>query len=381
MRKFDINKVKELIDNGYLISQKHPTEDLTIYNYSQKTQYEGYWNEITLACRGLILDSQGQIHASTFQKFFNFGQKEANVSIPDNGIAYVYEKMDGSYIGSYWVNGELYLNTKGSFTFSYVEMATHILDAKYKGVRDKMSPELTYVFEVIFPAGRIVCDYGDRLDLVLLAVFDIATGKELPIEDFDFLGFSQPELEKVMVVNFRTLLTQLQLRNLRNKEGYVVKMLSDAGEYTRVKVKFDEYVYLHRIITNVTSYDIYDALRREGGVSEEILESVPDEFYDWVKMYEKKLWTQYRNVAESAFDTYFTILGFIKPDFTRHDFYNQVRLFAPSLLNEILSIYDLDFTRFKSLVWRGLKPPFEKPFQFAESQLKKVTEEVTRVTE
>ena len=400
MRTFDIAKVTELVTQGYLIVQKHPTEDLSIYNYSQKTQYDGgHWNEITLACRGLILDSKGQIHASTFNKFFNYGQKEA--VIPENRGFTAYEKMDGSYVGSYWVKGKVYLNTKGSFTFDYVTMATHILNTRYADAKTMMDPRFTYVFELIFPAGRIVLDYGDTQDLVLLAVFEIATGAEIPLSIFNFMGFSRPT-EEYFPNGTEADIKALMMRNTANKEGYVLKFhsdpqdlrryvdLTDLGQnfsaryplaYTRVKVKFDEYVYLHRIITNVTSYDIYDALRREGGVPESLLELVPDEFYAWVRAYEAKLFQQYRNVADSVFTTYFTVLAYMKPGFTRYELYTQVQLLAPSLLSSVMSIYDMNYERLKDTIWKGLKPPFEKPFQYVEKQLQQVMSAVTAATQ
>ena len=382
-----------MVAQGYLIVQKHPTEDLRIYNYSQKTQYEGYWNEITLACRGLILDSKGQIHASTFDKFFNYGQKEA--VIPENCDFIAYEKMDGSYIGSYWVNGEVYLNTKGSFDFDYVKMATHILNTRYAEAKKKMVPELTYVFELIFPAGRIVLDYGDRQDLVLLAVFSIESGKELPVEMFAQHGFNLAPGERYPA---GTDLKVLQERNINNKEGYVVKFLAPphgipffidysmsqhVRKYPRVKIKFDEYVYLHRIITNVTSYDIYDAIRREGGVPEELLERVPDEFYAWVRMYEKKLFTKYAEVAEMAFHSYDAVIRNLPPDFSRHQFIRQAsgREFTKFNTSLMINIYDLDFRTFRKHLWANIKPPFEKPFQFAGKQLEKVMAEVSEAVD
>ncbi len=30
-----------------------------------------YWDDITLNCRGLILDNEGRVIAKSFQKFFN----------------------------------------------------------------------------------------------------------------------------------------------------------------------------------------------------------------------------------------------------------------------------------------------------------------------
>lgn len=51
------------VNEGWLIKQVHPTLPLTIYNYSQATQYEGKWDEVTLAARGLVMDNNGTIVA------------------------------------------------------------------------------------------------------------------------------------------------------------------------------------------------------------------------------------------------------------------------------------------------------------------------------
>ena len=62
------DKLDKLVEEGWLISQVHPSLDLTIYNYSQKTQYDKMWNEETLSCRGLVLDSKGNVVARPFKK-------------------------------------------------------------------------------------------------------------------------------------------------------------------------------------------------------------------------------------------------------------------------------------------------------------------------
>jgi RNA ligase len=57
-------------EDGLLYKQTHPTLPLTIWNYTEKVQYEGLWDEITSMCRGLVTDDKG-IVARPFRKFFN----------------------------------------------------------------------------------------------------------------------------------------------------------------------------------------------------------------------------------------------------------------------------------------------------------------------
>jgi RNA ligase len=63
-----MDNIIQLIEDGYLMCQKHPTEDLWIYNYTAKCQYERIWCDITLSCRGRIIDKDGQVVAVPFRK-------------------------------------------------------------------------------------------------------------------------------------------------------------------------------------------------------------------------------------------------------------------------------------------------------------------------
>ena len=54
----DLNLLKKYKADGYLRSQRHPYFDITIWNYTDKTQYEMKWDEITLLCRGLVVDNK-----------------------------------------------------------------------------------------------------------------------------------------------------------------------------------------------------------------------------------------------------------------------------------------------------------------------------------
>ena len=80
-----------MVEEGWLISQNHPTLDLTIYNYSQKTQYESNWNKHTLMCRGLVLNSKGDIVARPFPKFFNY--EEVAGKVPTRESYEIFEKI------------------------------------------------------------------------------------------------------------------------------------------------------------------------------------------------------------------------------------------------------------------------------------------------
>lgn len=56
---FDLAFFNKMIEEGYVALKDHPTNpDVVIANYTQKTQGDSYWNEVTEQCRGLIYNSQ-----------------------------------------------------------------------------------------------------------------------------------------------------------------------------------------------------------------------------------------------------------------------------------------------------------------------------------
>ncbi|KRD12682.1 hypothetical protein ASE21_01905 [Flavobacterium sp. Root901] len=277
--------LNEMISKNYVRVNKHPEHDLYIYNYTQNAQFERIWNEVTLSCRGLILDGNGNVVARPFAKFFNLGEIE-NQILPKTTFE-VYDKMDGSLGILYWVEDKPFIASRGSFSSEQSDKANEMLHGKYKNSWSFLDKSKTYLFEIIYPENRIVLDYGANEELVLLAIIDTQTGEEFPLENIGF-----PVVEKYDGINDISLLKEL---NLTNKEGFIIKY----ADNFRVKIKFDEYFRLHRIITQVSNLNIWEYLKTNQPF-DEILERVPDEFFNWVKQTKKDLENQYEIIENQC---------------------------------------------------------------------------------
>lgn len=331
-----------LIEGKYINVQKHRDADLYIYNYGPKTQFERKWNDITLVCRGLILDGDMNVVARPFRKFFNLSEHDPS-EIPKTSFE-VFEKMDGSLGILYWVGDVPHLATRGSFESEQAVKGTSILHTKYKGTFDFIDRSKTYLFEIIYPQNRIVCDYGNTEDIVLLSVIDNATGADCEMPDIGF-----PVVKRHDGLNDMDKLNSVMkdsARNDGNSEGFVVRF--DNG--FRIKVKHEEYCRLHRIITQVSNKTIWEYLS-QGKDFDELLDRVPDEFYAWVKATKKRLLAEYEAIAKEAKSHFrpFVSRKEAAEYFTRH------RL-APLLFR----MYD--GKEISDLVWKMVKPKFEKPF-------------------
>ena len=75
--QYDLNILNEYIEKGLIIKQVHPTLPLSIWNYSRTCQYDRLWDDVTLNCRGLVLDNEGNVIAKPFPKFFNYEEHTA----------------------------------------------------------------------------------------------------------------------------------------------------------------------------------------------------------------------------------------------------------------------------------------------------------------
>jgi RNA ligase len=351
-KMINIELLKKNIADGYVISQKHPLLDLTIYNYSQFAQYDNHWDEITLMCRGLILDSEYNIIQRPFGKFFNKDEhvSEFKPDIPNLPFE-VYDKMDGSLGIMYFDEmGTPFIASRGSFTSEQALMGTEMLWSKYRHIFGLLDRSKTYVFEIIYPENRIVVDYGDREALVLLAIIDTATGEDISLDTV-----STNDFHVVERFNGITDFEKLQALDIDNKEGFVIRFENGF----RMKLKFDEYCRLHRIITNITSYDIWECLRFGTGF-DEMLDKVPDEFYDWVKATKKNLENEFTKI-ETYYREYYNEYGSLHK--TQKEFAVWAKTFEmPGLMFNLQKGEHNGKKRFDDQIWKMIKPKYEKPF-------------------
>lgn len=351
--KYDLNILNEYIEKGLIIKQVHPILPLSIWNYSRTCQYNRLWDEVTLNCRGLVLDNEGNVIAKPFPKFFNY-EEHTSEEIP-NELFEVYEKMDGSLGICFYYNNEWHIATRGSFVSEQAVKGRELLNKyKYK----YLPTDCTYLFEIIYPENRIVVDYGTDEKLVMLASIQTNTGKEYDIynEGYDELGF-----ELVMKYNtFGEGFDELKKEISNSKEGYVIRFRNGM----RMKIKGDEYVRLHKILTNFSTTDIWELLRT-GGNMNEFLERVPDEFDKWVKMIISDLKYAYFQVSERAGKLHdgfrYGKYGDVDPEPTKKQFAEFVMKQSEVLRPVMFAMWDKK--PYEDIIYKIIKPKWSKPFK------------------
>lgn len=198
-------------------------------------------------CRGIIFDTAtGDLIRRPFHKFFNVNEREETQDHRvDLSLSHVIlEKLDGSMIAPFIVNGQMIWGTKmGATTVAepveffvknnphYVDFTEELIDSGY-----------TPIFEWCSRKQRIVLDYHED-QLVLTAIRSMTTGEYASREHMELVA----GVFEIPVV--RSFAPQSDMREfikyvstLEDLEGFVVRF--DDGHM--VKLKCDWYVAIHK---------------------------------------------------------------------------------------------------------------------------------------
>lgn len=261
---------------GLLYSQVHPTLPLKIFNYTDKVQWEGLWDDVTLTSRALVVNSiTGDIVARPFKKFFNLSEGRTNAT--DEYV--IFEKLDGSLGLLFFYGGDWIFSSRGSFTSEQAAWFEKFFNANY--ITSNLNPEYTYCFEIIYDQNRVVVDY-DFEGVVLTGVFDTRSGEEIDLDVWDL-----PTAKKL---SSDAVLEDLHKTILDTEEGYVVRFSN--GE--RCKIKGAEYLSLHKLMSEMSTTSVWECLYNNTPI-ENSISNLPDEFFQLVKDYEKELRRLYYN--------------------------------------------------------------------------------------
>lgn len=281
--------IEQYIQDGLITKRTHPDHpELAILNYTDKCAYDRHWDTVTRNTRGLIYNTEtDEVIARGLPKFFNHNEPGApEIELDDEII--VMDKYDGS-LGILYLtpSGHYAIATRGSFSSEQAIEGTKMLEGMEYGVRQ----DHTLIYEIIYPENRIVVNYGDERSLRLIGPVDNLTG--------ELVGHSRRGT--LFKGTYREFLENYTDRP--NAEGVVIY----ASGGRAVKMKQDDYIALHRIISNLTPKEIWRQLR--DGTYEEYLPSVPDEFYDEVTYIADNLIGDYSFMESGAWQYFEQLQG------------------------------------------------------------------------
>jgi len=277
--QIDLNELRKRSE--YIACREHPTLDLLIWNYTTSCQWDKAWDEYTRMTRGLITDLAGNVMAMPFPKFFNVGEElrldELPVEIPE-----IRTKYDGWFGCLYIVGDYIGVSSRGSFDSVGANWATKWIQ---RYVPSDFKAKYTYVFEIVCPLTRIILDYGDRAELVLLAVIHTEDRTELDIDaEGARLGLTVPEKIEQDIWSLWKDMEDLPAA----QEGYVLRY----PDGFRIKMKGHEYSKIARALQHCSTTAIWEWVVA-GGTADGLNEYLPAELWEWVETKAKEILVAY----------------------------------------------------------------------------------------
>lgn len=198
-------------------------------------------------CRGMIFCNEtGRLLRRPYHKFFNVGEREETLpqKINLSNPHVILEKLDGSMIVPFILNGEVRWGTKMGLTdvAAPVEEFVKNSQIEYENyARDLLETGFVPIFEWCSRKQRIVLDYGSEDQLILTAVREQASGKYMPLNYYNRGLYNIPEVRTFEPAkDMNEFLAYVA--GLKDVEGFVIRF----ADGHMAKVKCDWYVQIHR---------------------------------------------------------------------------------------------------------------------------------------
>lgn len=242
-----------------------------------------YTDKVVQEARGIVIDMiNGEVVCWPFRKFGNWQESYADKIDWDS--ARILEKVDGSITKLWfdkkqndWVwstNGTIFAENAPvsmSLNKNFLTLIQNTIN--YKDIPfDDLDKDNTYIFELTGKDNKVVIDYG-LSELYYLGTRSNVDGKEINEIDGLFKNFRKP---KTYLVKDTSLESVVNLSKTLNQggnctsEGFVVV----DKNFNRVKVKTEEYLYLHRMAA-ISEKNIIKSLS-EGLDAKELCNMIPN---------------------------------------------------------------------------------------------------------
>ena len=258
-------------------------EDVTPDEFWDK--YDGFY----LECRSVVIDiKENRLVVTPFKKFRNLDECEEtsieNISkrIKDAKCVEFSDKLDGSMQAVRYYNdnivmcGSTSLNPESSWR---LKDGYHMLFQR-AGYIDLImdNPLLTFIFEYISMKDAHVVVYSKEQEgLYLIGIRNSVTGEEYSYKEVNrFANKYSIPTTRVFDKTLDDVIKELDDKKSNEAEGFVVNI-----DGYKVKIKYNDYVNMHRILSEISSINLV-IKNIADGIFDDMISKVPKAYKDRV---------------------------------------------------------------------------------------------------
>lgn len=247
-------------------------DDMILFTYTIQAIGARRWNPFERMSRGLILQQgTGEIVARPFDKFFDYGQYGNFPDFKNAHLLMVQEKLDGSFGFFFWHDQRWQCASHKGFE---APMLPYVREHMGDYDLDALPRDGTSMVEVIQPDYKITIDYGQRSELVLLAVRNNQSGAYMKPWEVDVLAeevvINRPRYFALSTMGILETLAKLG----PDMEGYV----AEYSDGSRFKFKGELYLEMFRAYNRLSRKRV--AFQLSQGAYETWFDSLPGDVRD-----------------------------------------------------------------------------------------------------
>ena len=293
------------IDRNQFMVHKHVVNG-ELMHLVQPQHNGADWTQENKIFRSSVWTDEGKLVSAGFPKFTNWGEKPevfpTPISLENTRIV---EKLDGSLLIVSKHEGHIMLRTRGTVDASKLDngFELEVFCQEYLPQCDEYfgcnvelgSWDTSLLFEWTSPVNKIVLNYGDEPDFVLVG---LVRHENYSLADQDHLDFIAKNLglKRPPVYNFPSIDDLMKgVEMWKGKEGVCV--YSGRNYQVIHKVKVPWYLALHRMKEALSSIEkVIDFWYQQGQPSYQDFEKYITEKFDW------EYWTQIRGEVSRVCD-------------------------------------------------------------------------------
>ena len=215
------------------------------------------WTQKNKIFRSSIWDLEGNLLSASFGKFTNWNENPENFPTPQSlDDCEFINKIDGSTLIVDYLENTWNLRTRGTFSFIGLDNATDfsLVWHRYPLVRELVKDyrQISWLFEIVSPNQRIILDYGPEPDIFLIGGiykedYTLLTQKVLD-EISKEIHVKRPT--RYQFPSFEKMLSLVK----EDKEIEGICIYSKGCQEIH-KAKADRYLMLHRLKSELSSFD------------------------------------------------------------------------------------------------------------------------------
>mgnify|MGYP001206508995 FL=1 len=292
--------------------QINQDNEFILIRYGLAEMQEGMWideNSIYRECRSIVIDLKNEeIVLSPFRKFFNLNEVNENKlekvieKFNSAKVVEVANKLDGSMQNARWYKGKVFM--AGSMALNQKE--SWRLQDGYSMLTDnylkmlKENQNYTFIFEYIsLKDAHVVLYKKEDEGLYLIGMRNTLTGEQVSYSKV--IEIAKKYNVKVVSLenkNIDTLLDEMKKFKSYEKEGWVLNLY---GHY--IKIKCDDYVYIHRLLDKVSSVNVVIQSIAEEKF-DDLLSKIPDKYKKRVNKIAKLIFDYLRKTKQQIKEYY-----------------------------------------------------------------------------